>query len=93
MQEGERVAGVGEGRRRTVAKDIRRAPQQGRYAEQILGNVRHKEKIESRLRNQKRQSPIRVAVFLFIIIVNVIRRGNAYLFFKLGRKVFVICVA
>ncbi|MBR5529697.1 MAG: hypothetical protein IKU57_04395, partial [Oscillospiraceae bacterium] len=26
---GERVAGVGEGRRRTVAKDIRRAPQQG----------------------------------------------------------------
>ena len=43
----ERVAGVGEGRRRTVAKDIRRAPQQGRYAEQILGNVRHKDKTES----------------------------------------------
>jgi len=30
IQRPERVAGVGEGRRRTVAKDIRRAPQQER---------------------------------------------------------------
>ena len=41
---GARVAGVGEGRRRIAAKDIRRAPQQGRYAEPILVYVQHKGK-------------------------------------------------
>ena len=40
----ERVAGVGEGRRRSDAEDIRRAPQQGRYAEPLLVYVQHKGK-------------------------------------------------
>ena len=39
-----RVAGVGEGRRHIVAKNIRRAPQQGRYAEPLFIDVRRKDK-------------------------------------------------
>ncbi|MBQ7340943.1 MAG: hypothetical protein IJW41_02080 [Oscillospiraceae bacterium] len=37
------MAGVGEGRRLLKAKDIRRAPQQGRYAERFVADVRHKD--------------------------------------------------
>ena len=44
MKRPERVAGVGEGRRHIVAKDIRRAPQQGRYAEPLFIDVRRKDK-------------------------------------------------
>ena len=62
---GERVAGVGEGRRRTAAKDIRRGPQQGRYAEPILVNLRHKGNTESCLRNQKRKSHPNGMAFFF----------------------------
>ena len=40
---GERVAGVGEGRRCAVTEDIRRVPQQRRYAEPIFVNARHKD--------------------------------------------------
>ena len=40
---GKRVAGVGEGRRLFKAEGIRRAPQQGRYAELLFVYVRHKD--------------------------------------------------
>ena len=72
---GERVAGVGEGRRRSVAKDIRRALQQGRYAEPFLVNVRHNDNKSSPASATMKTTAFAV---VFLYFHNFLRRNGTY---------------